>query len=123
MQQNHDQEAREMQEALIAQWEVRQAELAHLLEQAGIANGERHVDWVAGRVEWLNEQQERVATSDMKALCSYSFVDESLMMAWANVEIGEAAVISPVANMPDYIESCILRKLGSMPCTWRKKVK
>lgn len=106
MQQNHDQEAKETQEALIAQWEVRQAKLAHLLEQSGSTNGERDVDWVAGRVEWLSEEGVQVAKSEMKALCSYSFVDESLMMAWANVEIGEAAVISPVANMPDYIESC-----------------
>lgn len=108
MQQNHDQEAKDTQEALIAQWEVRQAKLAHLLEQSGSTNGERHVDWVGGQVEWLNEEGVKVAESEMKALCSYSFVDESLMMAWANVEIGEAAVIAPVAGMPDYIESCNL---------------
>lgn len=106
MQQNHDEEARNIQETLIAQWEVRQAKLADLLEQSGATNGERDVDWVVGRVEWLNKEGTLVAKSEMKALCSYSFVDESLMMAWANVEIGEAAVIAPVPNMPDYIESC-----------------
>lgn len=106
MQQKHDQEASKIQDALIARWEVRQAELADLLEECGATNGERHVDWEGGQLEWLNIQGERVATCKMKALCSYSYVDESLMMAWANVEIDEAAVIAPQPNMPEYIESC-----------------
>ena len=45
MQQKHDQEASKIQDALIARWEVRQAELADLLEECDATNGERHVDW------------------------------------------------------------------------------
>lgn len=108
MQEKHNEEAKTKQEILIARWEIRQAKLANLLEKCDATNGERRVDWVAGQVEWVNIKDQVLASSDMKALCSYSFVDESLMMAWANVEIGEAAVISPIPDMPDYIESCNL---------------
>lgn len=96
----------EAEATLVERWQARQAQLAALLEACGAAEGERHIEWGEGRIRWEDATGESVAEATMKALCSYSFPDQSLMMAWANEGLEQGAVIRPVAEVPDFIEEC-----------------
>lgn len=93
-------------QGLIERWQERQQQLAELLEACGATDGERRIDWVTGRVTWLGEGGATLASAEMKALCSYAFDDESLMMAWANEGLEQGAVIAPLPEVPDFIEAC-----------------
>lgn len=91
------------QDALVARWEARQEQLASLLEACGATNGDRHIDWIRGTVVWRDRAGQTLATAEMKALCSYSFEDEALMMAWAQGE-DVGAVIAPMPDIPEEVE-------------------
>ncbi len=53
---------------------------------------------------WRDRDGQTLATAEMKALCSYSFEDEALMMAWAQGE-DVGAVIAALPDIPDEIEN------------------
>jgi hypothetical protein len=91
---------------LVERWQARQRQLADLLEGHGAADSERRVDWEAGCIEWVEPGGLVRATAEMRALCSYSFDDESLMMAWANEGLEQNAVIESMPDVPDMIEDC-----------------
>ncbi len=91
---------------LVERWQDRQAQLSELLEQWGATECERRVGWSTGLMEWVETSGDIAVSADMKALCSYSFADESLMMAWANQGLEEGAVIEPQPDIPELIESC-----------------
>lgn len=94
------------EKGLVERWQLRQEQLAELLESCDATSCERKVDWTLGRVTWIEQGGEPVVTARMKALCSYAFEDETLMMAWANEGLDQGAVISPQADVPDLIEAC-----------------
>lgn len=106
MQENMYEDSDSEEEILVARWHMRQAELTGLLEASGALSGERRMDWTNGHIEWVDQKGERLAFAKMKALCSYSFAEESLMMAWANVEFGHQAVIDALPDLPSYIDAC-----------------
>jgi hypothetical protein len=87
------------EDALIGRWEQRQTQLAALLEACGASPTERTIEWVQGKVTWVDKQGTPLAIATMKALCSYSFEDGVLMMAWAQGE-GAGAVIAPLPTVP-----------------------
>lgn len=87
------------EEALIARWSERQNQLAALLEACGASPTERTIEWVQGKVTWVDHRGNALATATMKALCSYSFEDRVLMMAWAQGE-GAGAVLAPLPSVP-----------------------
>lgn len=93
------------QEILVARWQMRQAQLRDLLEAAGATDGERVIDWEAGQIEWVVAEQ-KVAHGEMKALCSYSFEEQSLLMAWVNAGLDNSAVVKAVADVPSYVSEC-----------------
>lgn len=106
MQENIYEDSDSEEEILVARWHMRQAELTGLLEASGAMSGERRMDWTNGHIEWVDQKGQRLAFAKMKALCSYSFAEQSLMMAWANVEFSHQAVIDALPDLPSYIESC-----------------
>lgn len=91
--------------ALIEKWDKRQQTLAGILEACGATQGQQEIDWYAGKVEWADTQGKPLAQATMKALCSYSYPDESLLMAWAQGQ-GVGAVIDPVPDAPAEVDPC-----------------
>jgi hypothetical protein len=87
------------EDALISRWEHRQTQLAAFLEACGAASTERTIDWVQGKVTWVDQKGAPLVVATMKALCSYSFEDRVLMMAWAQGE-NAGAVIAPLPEVP-----------------------
>jgi hypothetical protein len=87
------------EDALIARWEQRQSQLASLLEACGAKPTERTIEWVQGKVTWMDGRGQPLVTAAMQALCSYSFEDNVLMMAWAQGE-ETGAVIAPLPDVP-----------------------
>lgn len=91
---------------LVERWQERQKQLARLLEGHGAADAQRQVGWDTGRIEWVEPDGFVRVTATMKALCSYSFEEESLMMAWANEGLEPHAVVDAVPEVPDLVENC-----------------
>jgi hypothetical protein len=87
------------EEELISRWEQRQNQLASVLEACGATPTAREIDWEKGRVTWVDSRGQPLAAADMKALCSYSYEDNVLMMAWARGQHA-GAVVPPLQDVP-----------------------